>query len=321
MHRPFLKSYNSNYSSSSSSINSTWSTTSSASSITSASSTASSKSSRREKINRFGYCKSCNQPNTHCDWCQPCNSSRFKKDFDKWSSGNAAIDDFIKNAQSNATNHHQVLEWIPYDQFEGFRFVARGGFASVYSAIWKQGFIIKWADEKNQWERCGDKGRKWKVALKILDNSSDLSFDFFQEELQKWYWDIKDGVENEVSLQFKSADERNVQRSISSSTYRPITESHPLAIYTSRLLSFPNLSRPVRLPSSRSNSNKAYKTEKIDYVTRAFEDELVYEPESNLSTRRIDLEEISEEILSEVTFEPEIIEEEYVTRQYDIDLV
>ncbi|CAJ0825254.1 679_t:CDS:2 [Entrophospora sp. SA101] len=140
-------------------------------------------------------------------------------------------------------------------------------------------------------------------------------------ELQKWYWDIKDGVENEVSLQFKSADERNVQRSISSSTYRPITESHPLAIYTSRLLSFPNLSRPVRLPSSRSNSNKAYKTEKIDYVTRAFEDELVYEPESNLSTRRIDLEEISEEILSEVTFEPEIIEEEYVTRQYDIDLV
>nr|CAG8441611.1 7071_t:CDS:2 [Entrophospora candida] len=142
-----------------------------------------------------------------------------------------------------------------------------------------------------------------------------------QVELQKWYWDIKDGVENEVSLQFKSADERNVQRSISSSTYRPITESHPLAIYTSRLLSFPNLSRPVRLPSSRSNSNKAYKTEKIDYVTRAFEEELVYEPESNLSTRRIDLEEISEEILSEVTFEPEIIEEEYVTRQYDIDLV
>ncbi|CAJ0643026.1 10728_t:CDS:2 [Entrophospora sp. SA101] len=150
------------------------------------------------------------------------------------------------------------------------------------------------------------------ILLERTNIAPELCFQ--DHELQKWYWDIKDGVENEVSLQFKSADERNVQRSISSSTYRPITESHPLAIYTSRLLSFPNLSRPVRLPSSRSNSNK-------DYVTRAFEDELVYEPESNLSTRRIDLEEISEEILSEVTFEPEIIEEEYVTRQYDIDLV
>ena len=32
-----------------------------------------------------------------------------------------------------------VFEWIPYDQFSDIKEIGRGGFATVYSAIWKDG--------------------------------------------------------------------------------------------------------------------------------------------------------------------------------------
>ena len=32
-----------------------------------------------------------------------------------------------------------VFEWIPYNQFSDIEEIGRGGFATVYSAIWKDG--------------------------------------------------------------------------------------------------------------------------------------------------------------------------------------
>ena len=32
-----------------------------------------------------------------------------------------------------------VFEWIPYNQFSDIKEIGRGGFATVYSAIWKDG--------------------------------------------------------------------------------------------------------------------------------------------------------------------------------------
>jgi hypothetical protein len=127
--------------------------------------------------NKFGICPTCDGPNTHSQWCQQCNSENFRKKFNRWTSGNELIDDFIKDFQLSATNNRQVLEWIPYDQFRSFKFVARGGFAKVYSAVWKDGFIKKWDHEKNDWQRMSN----WKVALKTMQNSANLSPKFFDE--------------------------------------------------------------------------------------------------------------------------------------------
>ncbi|RIA91709.1 kinase-like domain-containing protein [Glomus cerebriforme] len=126
---------------------------------------------------KYGLCLTCDRPNTHSEWCQPCNSERFRKNFKNWTSGNELIDNFIKDSQLSASNNRQVLEWIPYDQFQNFKFVARGGFAKVYSAVWNNGFINKWNHEKNDWERLS----KWRVALKTMHDSSKLSSDFFDE--------------------------------------------------------------------------------------------------------------------------------------------
>src|SRR5437764_996945 len=65
-----------------------------------------------------GLCKECKQLNTSDDWCQSCNANHFRQNFKNWTSGNHYIDEFIQNAQLNAKNYKEVLEWIEYDRFE-----------------------------------------------------------------------------------------------------------------------------------------------------------------------------------------------------------
>ncbi|GBC04553.1 hypothetical protein RclHR1_05730009 [Rhizophagus clarus] len=470
-----------------------------------------SSSSRSNSYNRnrnqFGLCSTCNKPNTHSDWCQHCNSENFRKKFKHWSSGNELIDNFIKDFQLSAINNRQVIEWIPYDQFRSFKFIARGGFAKVYSAVWKDGFIKKWDHEKGDWERMSN----WKVALKTMENSSNLSLKFFDEikacvrcgggfglircygisqepdtgdyiivlyyahrgnlrsyleqhygeldwiqklgilkqiaeglnkihqaglvhrdfhsgnilqgknaeiadlgftgpvdkkstsecnrkvygvlpyvspevlrgrnytpasdiysfgiimweisecippfsdrahdgllaldicrglrptieacmpkpffklinrcwdasakkrpsaqelyeTFHKWYWDLKDGTENEITLAFNAADHDDSQLSSPVSS-RPVTVTHPLAIYTSRILDFADLPEPVNAPFKRLSISITSSIDTIveeEYVTRQFEEDLVYET-----------------TVTAVTFIPEEKNDDYITRQFDTDL-
>ncbi|CAB5182828.1 unnamed protein product [Rhizophagus irregularis] len=53
----------------------------------------------------------------------------------------------------------------------------KGGFAEVYSATWTNGRIEKWDHGSNIWKRSGP----FKIALKILNNSKDLSEEFLNE--------------------------------------------------------------------------------------------------------------------------------------------
>ena len=72
----------------------------------------------RERYIKYGLCKECNQPNTGWKWCQSCNSKHFQQDFNKWTSGNKEIDEFIQKFRLNATCHEEVLEWIPYENLK-----------------------------------------------------------------------------------------------------------------------------------------------------------------------------------------------------------
>ena len=104
-----------------------------------------------------------------------CLSCRLQQYFDKWTSGNKNIDELIQESQISAHDLFSVLEWIPYDKFTNIKFIAEGGFAKVYSATWIDGYIINW---KESLERNG----LTKVALKVLNNSSeDISKDFLNE--------------------------------------------------------------------------------------------------------------------------------------------
>ena len=74
-----------------------------------------------------------------------CNAKRFQQDFPNWTSGNIYIDNFIQESQLNAQRYSHVLEWIPYNRLTNIKYLAKGGFSTVYKAIWLDGriYLIK----------------------------------------------------------------------------------------------------------------------------------------------------------------------------------
>ncbi|CAB4430745.1 unnamed protein product [Rhizophagus irregularis] len=125
----------------------------------------------------YGICGECNEPGTGSYWCQPCNAKRFEENFKNWTSGNKDIDELIQHSQLNAVECTKCLEWIPFEKFQNVTYITRGGFGKIYSAEWPEGNIYRWDIENQKWHRFTSVG----VALKSLDNSSDISTDFLNE--------------------------------------------------------------------------------------------------------------------------------------------
>jgi hypothetical protein len=67
-----------------------------------------------------------------------------------------------------------IFEWIPYDQFNDIKEIGKGGFSTVYSAIWKNGLLSYIGSE---WRRIPNT----RVALKCLYNSCDSLDEFINE--------------------------------------------------------------------------------------------------------------------------------------------
>ncbi|RHZ69219.1 hypothetical protein Glove_286g6 [Diversispora epigaea] len=91
-------------------------------------------------------CPECNQNSYVYRWCKPCNSKRFRNDFNNWT----------------------IIEWIPYDRFKEVKQIGKGGFGTIHYAKWIDGYIEKCDIENQQWKRY----RKYEVevALKKFDN-------------------------------------------------------------------------------------------------------------------------------------------------------
>ncbi|RHZ82538.1 hypothetical protein Glove_109g229 [Diversispora epigaea] len=120
-------------------------------------------------------CPECNQEHDSW-WCKTCNSTRFKNGFDNWTSGDDAIDKFIQDAQLNV-DVWKIIEWIPYDRFQDIKQIAKGGYGTIYYAMWVDGFIDDWNIKNQQWKRNGQS----EVVLKKFDNIVDISEDFLNE--------------------------------------------------------------------------------------------------------------------------------------------
>ncbi|RIA86748.1 hypothetical protein C1645_828817 [Glomus cerebriforme] len=75
---------------------------------------------------------------------------------------NEEIDDLILELQLKINNYNvKIFKWIPYNQFDDIKKIGEGGFATVYSAIWRNGHT--------------------EVALKYLNNSQNITSEFLNE--------------------------------------------------------------------------------------------------------------------------------------------
>ncbi|RHZ76309.1 hypothetical protein Glove_199g209 [Diversispora epigaea] len=128
-------------------------------------------------MNRLkGTCDKCHQNNTGLDWCHSCNAKQFQNEFDKWTSEDREIDEFIQQIQLNANKSQEIIEWIPFDKLENITYLAKGGFGTAYKARWLDGFIYYWNYKTEDWKRFSEQN----VCLKSLDNSTNKN-DFLQE--------------------------------------------------------------------------------------------------------------------------------------------
>ncbi|CAG8593547.1 5565_t:CDS:2, partial [Scutellospora calospora] len=72
--------------------------------------------------------------------------------------------------------------------------------------------------------------------------------------LDDWYWKLYDKSETPESLAFMASDNNMPQPDMIASS-RPVTQTHPLASYTSRSFNFQNLPTPKNSPSINYRSN------------------------------------------------------------------
>src|SRR5688572_6914283 len=85
-------------------------------------------------------------------------------------SGNEKIDDIIQEMQLKINNINDIVfEWIPYNQFDNIEKISKGDFATVCSAIWKDGplcynFICDDTRESDK-----------KVVLKCVHDSQNVT--------------------------------------------------------------------------------------------------------------------------------------------------
>src|SRR5687767_6115156 len=115
-------------------------------------------------------CTKCGKKYTYryWHWCKPCQIDNLRGNLTNWTSGNETIDCFIQEMQLKINYCDDIVfEWIPYNQFSNIKEIGRGGFATVYSAIWKDG-QLKWKqiDTGYKYTRKPD----YEVALKCLHN-------------------------------------------------------------------------------------------------------------------------------------------------------
>ncbi|CAB5363452.1 unnamed protein product [Rhizophagus irregularis] len=125
------------------------------------------------------YCKNCGKIYTDIgfDWCKSCHINTLKQNFVNWTSGNEKIDNFIQKTQLKINSHHDtIVEWIPYDQFNNIKEIGKGGFATVYFAIWKDG-PLEYQFGENKHVKTPNK----EVALKCLYNSQNITNEFLNE--------------------------------------------------------------------------------------------------------------------------------------------
>ncbi|CAI2180493.1 8936_t:CDS:2, partial [Funneliformis geosporum] len=107
-------------------------------------------------------------------WCKKCSIKYVQENECTWS-GDKKIDDFIKREQQKSRTPIEFFEWIPYENFKDIEQIGKGGFATIYSAIWKNSLKV-YNETNNSCDRYEDM-----AALKRLHGVKEFTDEFLNE--------------------------------------------------------------------------------------------------------------------------------------------
>ncbi|GES72602.1 kinase-like domain-containing protein [Rhizophagus clarus] len=122
-------------------------------------------------------CEICQKDCLATLYCEFCVREYLKSKFSSWSSGNDIIDMLIQNCQKKTLIPYMIVEWIPYENLQNFKYLTQGGFSKIYSADWVDGHYKEWVPKENQLKRSGT----CKVVLKKLENVENANRSWLEE--------------------------------------------------------------------------------------------------------------------------------------------
>jgi hypothetical protein len=126
-------------------------------------------------INYFEFhCLTCDEqyiyPHYYYKWCKPCQKSYLKGNFEKWTSGNEKINNFIQEMQLMIENYYDIVtEWIPYDRLDNVEEMTKYDFTTIHLANWKDG-PLEYNESTTKYERNPNKT----VVIKYLNNNQNV---------------------------------------------------------------------------------------------------------------------------------------------------
>ncbi|GET57223.1 kinase-like domain-containing protein [Rhizophagus irregularis DAOM 181602=DAOM 197198] len=122
-------------------------------------------------------CENCNQECLAITYCELCVRNYLKAKFSSWTSGNDNIDNLIQECQMKTLAPRLIPEWIPYNNLQNIKYLAKGGFSEIYTAVWIEGTYEEWDSKEQQLKRFGSQI----IVLKKLENVENANQNWFEE--------------------------------------------------------------------------------------------------------------------------------------------
>ncbi|RHZ89440.1 hypothetical protein Glove_14g34 [Diversispora epigaea] len=122
----------------------------------------------KKQQNKLKYrCYNCENLNIKNNTCSNCNFIEPPK----WTSGNNEIDKIIQMTQSDDNvKEWEIWRWINYSKFKNIKYLAEGGFGTIWKAEW-----IDMPKELFEFYKTNQ------IALKKLKDSQEISSEFLKE--------------------------------------------------------------------------------------------------------------------------------------------
>ncbi|KAG9296758.1 hypothetical protein G9A89_001390 [Geosiphon pyriformis] len=127
----------------------------------------------------FGQCQKCGGKFKEERWCQYCTRTFLQDEFDKWTSGNKMLDQFIQNIQKSATSANQLIEWVPFEKFTDIVIIGNGNAGPVFSGKYFEGFKVGWNASSCIWDKFYEPDGKF--VLKSIPNSKQITEELLKE--------------------------------------------------------------------------------------------------------------------------------------------
>ncbi|EXX58255.1 hypothetical protein GLOIN_2v1470673 [Rhizophagus irregularis DAOM 181602=DAOM 197198] len=88
-------------------------------------------------------CKECQKDCFATLYCEHCVRTYLINNFSNWTSGNSDIDNLIQECQKVSLRPDKIIEWIPYNKLQNSKYITKGGYSEIYSALWTDGEYVE----------------------------------------------------------------------------------------------------------------------------------------------------------------------------------